>query len=77
MPSSSGSSRQRIQRRPGFSRETNLERRIGVRQERRTILILTNGIRTEIDYFEAVKKEAWIKAGKVTVKFQSGTPADL
>lgn len=76
MPSNSGSSR-RHSRHRNFSRETNLERRTGVRQERLTILILTNGIRTEVDYFEAVKKEPWIKAGKVTVKFQAGTPADV
>lgn len=76
MPASAGSSRRYGQRR-GFSRETNLERRTGVRQERRTILILTNGIRTEVDYFEAVKKEPWIKPGKVTVKFQAGTPTDV
>jgi hypothetical protein len=76
VPSNSGSYKQRTGRRPGFNRETNLERRTSIRRERQTILIVTNGVRTEVDYFEAVKKEPWIKAGKVTVKFQAGTPAD-
>ena len=63
--------------RPGgtsFSRVTNLQRRANTRTERRSVLIITNGIRTEVDYFDALRKEPWITADKLTVKFQSGEP---
>ena len=36
--------------------------------------MVTNGIRTEVDYFDALRKEPWITADKVTVKFESGEP---
>lgn len=74
MPSKSGWS---SDRKVSFSRETNLGRRTAVRNERRTVLILTNGQRTEVDYFEALKAEAWVAADKVTVKFQSGDPNEV
>ena len=64
----------RAHRSTGFKRETELGRPSPSRLERRTILIVTNGSRTEVDYFEAVKKEAWVRAAKVTVKFQAGAP---
>jgi RloB-like protein len=61
-------------RRNGFARETDLRRLSNARQERRTVLIVTNGSRTEVDYFEALKREPWVTAAKVTVKFQPGAP---
>jgi RloB-like protein len=67
----------RTDRRVSFGRETDLRRRSGVRDERRTVLILTNGQRTEVDYFEALKMEPWVTADKVTVKFQSGDPNEV
>jgi hypothetical protein len=60
--------------RGGFSRETDLKRVKEVRYEYRSILVLTNGDSTEIDYFAAVKSEDWITAGKVIVKFENGDP---
>lgn len=76
MPSESGRAG-RSGRKVSFSRETDFRRRSGVRDERRTVLILTNGQRTEVDYFEALKMEPWVTAGKVTVKFQSGDPNEV
>jgi hypothetical protein len=77
VPSKSRRSPGRSDRKVSFSRETNLARRTGVREERRSVLILTNGQRTEVDYFEALKLEHWVTADKVTVKFQSGDPHGL
>lgn len=74
MPSRGGRPGERRDRRGSFSRETDLSRRSAVREERRTVLILTNGQRTEVDYFEAVKREPWVTADKITVKFQPGDP---
>src|SRR5258706_15440369 len=62
-------------RRGGFSRETDLRRLNEIRDEFRSILVLTNGESTEIDYFTAVKSESWISAGKVIVKFENGEPS--
>lgn len=58
----------------GFSRETDLLRRANTRSERRSVLVVTNGFRTEVDYFYALRKEPWVTADKVTVKFESGEP---
>jgi hypothetical protein len=58
----------------GFRRETDLARLANTRTERRSVLIVTNGIRTEVDYFDALRKEPWVTADKVTVKVQSGEP---
>lgn len=74
MPNKSDRATERSGRRAGFKRETDLRRRSGARQERRTVLIVTNGGRTEVDYFEALKREPWVTADKVTVKFQPGAP---
>jgi hypothetical protein len=61
-------------RNSGFRRETDLARRANTRTECRSVLIVTNGVRTEVDYFDALRKEPWVTADKVTVKFQSGEP---
>lgn len=62
------------QRNSGFRRETDLARRANTRTERRSVLIVTNGLRTEADYFDALRQESWVTADKVTVKFQAGEP---
>lgn len=72
---------QRSQRSParriqiGAGRETDLRRRSGVREERTTLLVLTNGANTERQYLNAVKAEPWIGAGKVSVVMENGAPA--
>jgi RloB-like protein len=60
--------------RPAFGRETNLTRASNVREEGRSVLIVTNGVRTEVDYFNGIKTEPWITANKVVVKFEPGEP---
>lgn len=74
MPDKPGRTSRRGSRSSGFRRETDLRRLSGNRQERRTVLIVTNGERTEVDYFEALKKEPWVRVAKVTVKFEAGAP---
>jgi hypothetical protein len=58
-----------------FRRETDLKRDKEVRYEYRSILVLTNGESTEVNYFAAAKSEDWVTAGKVIVKFENGDPA--
>jgi hypothetical protein len=41
------------------------------------VLIVTNGSRTEVDYFEALRAEQWVTADKVKVKFEPGEPAAI
>ena len=74
MPSRSGRTPDRHKRGGGFSRETNLRRGTPTREERRSVLIVTNGSRTEVDYFKALRNEPWITADKVTPKFEAGAP---
>jgi hypothetical protein len=62
-------------RRGRFSRETDLTRLSETRNEFRSVLIVTNGKSTEVNYFTAVKSESWISAGKVVVKFENGEPS--
>ena len=38
------------------------------------MLVVTNGSRTEVDYFEALRDEPWVTADKVKVKFEPGEP---
>ena len=75
MPSRGRSGASTSRRSYGFKRETDLRRDVEVRDELRTILIVTNGERTEFDYFMAVKSELWVNAGRVFVKFEPGAPA--
>lgn len=58
----------------GFRRQTDLRRRPGTRNARRTVIIVSNGTCTEVDYFNALRSEPWITADKVTVKPQRGDP---
>src|SRR5260370_26282585 len=60
--------------RPGFPRETDLTRRVEVLEEGRSVLIVTNGARTEVDYFNVLKGEPWVTATKVIVRFEAGEP---
>lgn len=59
----------------GFKHETDLTRLSNIREEGRSVLIVTNGERTEVDYFNGMKQEPWITATKVIVKFEAGEPA--
>jgi RloB-like protein len=66
-------------RRPyaGFSHRTNLSRPVAVRDQRWTVLILCNGERTEIDYFNGIRSAGLASPGKVMiVKFRNGSPTD-
>lgn len=56
--------------------ETDLSRRSGVREQHRTILILTNGERTEVDYFEGLRHEPWVTV-TLRVKFEGVAPNAL
>jgi RloB-like protein len=67
-------------RRPyvGISHKTSLARTVGTREQRWTVLILSNGERTEVDYFNALKVSGLLGPGKiVTVRFRNGTPYDI
>ncbi|WP_158566301.1 RloB family protein [Micromonospora craterilacus] len=61
----------------GQGRVTNLRRETGIREQRSAILIATNGDKTERDYLNALKKEPWVKPGKVVVVFESGSPEEV
>jgi hypothetical protein len=66
-------------RRPytAVSHRTNLARSADTRDQRWTVLILSNGERTEIDYFNSLKASGFLSPGKiVTAKFRNGTPYD-
>lgn len=43
--------------RPPFPRETDLSRRVAILDEGRSVLIVSNGERTEVDYFNGLKEE--------------------
>ena len=77
MPSKGRTETSASRRGYGFKRETDLRRRKEIRDELRTVLIVTNGERTEFDYFTAVKSEPWVDAGRVFVKFEAGAPAAI
>jgi hypothetical protein len=61
----------------GSGRETDLQRRQGDRAQRRAILIATNGEKTEMKYFNAVKALPWIHAARVAVVFVKGSPGEV
>lgn len=67
-------------RRPyrGFSHRTNLARPVAAREQRWTVLILSNGERTEIDYFNGIRSAGLAGPGKIMiVKFRNGSPVDV
>jgi hypothetical protein len=47
---------------------------VHTREERRSVLIVTNGKDTEFDYFNALREEPWVTADKITPKFINGAP---
>jgi hypothetical protein len=47
---------------------------VHTREERRSVLIVTNGKDTELDYFNALREESWVTADKITPKFINGAP---
>jgi hypothetical protein len=55
--------------------ETDLTRQIDVRRQRETLLVVTNGERTECDYFEGLRKEPWVTV-TLRTKFHRGEPDD-
>jgi hypothetical protein len=55
--------------------ETDLTRQSDVRPQRDTLLVVTNGERTERDYFEALRREPWVVVALRT-KFEGGAPDD-
>jgi hypothetical protein len=48
---------------------------MNTREERWSVLIVTNGSKTDLDYFKALRKEPWVTADKITPKFEAGAPA--
>jgi RloB-like protein len=76
MTSKSGRPRENRQRGRGFRRETSLLRAADTREERWSVVIVTNGKRTEFDYFYGLKNsnEDWTTDRKITPKFVPGDP---
>lgn len=70
------SSRPRRRIQVGEGRETDLQRSLGRREQRRTILVATNGECTEIAYFSALRYEPWISARIVPV-VERGAPLSV
>lgn len=69
---------QRPRKRPtrGVQYETDLTREIDIRSQRRTLLVVTNGERTERDYFDGLKREPWITV-TLRTKIERGTAKDV
>jgi hypothetical protein len=60
----------------GVQYETDLTREIDIRSQRRTLLVVTNGERTERDYFDGLKTEPWITV-TLRTKVERGTAKDV
>jgi hypothetical protein len=67
-----------FQRRPykPVQQETDLTRRIDVRRQRETVLVVTNGERTEYDYFDGLRREPWVVV-TLRTRFLKGAPEDV
>ncbi|WP_089156924.1 RloB family protein [Micromonospora sp. NBS 11-29] len=65
----------RTGRTTGTIRETNLLRRVGVREQRHTVLAVTNGRSTERAYLEALRQEPWLEH-RLVVAVENGSPID-
>jgi hypothetical protein len=63
--------------RVGQGRITDLQRQSGTVEQRSTFLIATNGEKTECDYFQALKREGLIRAGRAVIAFERGSPEDV
>ncbi|WP_434743147.1 RloB family protein [Micromonospora sp. SH-82] len=57
----------------GTIRETDLQRRVGFREQRRTILAVTNGESTERAYLEGLGREPWVRH-RLVVVVEKGSP---
>lgn len=57
------------------TRETDLRRRPGVREQRKTVLAVTNGESTERAYLEALRREPWLRQ-RLVVVVEKGSPID-
>lgn len=55
--------------------ETDLTRKTDVRRQKETLLVITNGERTECDYFEGLRKEPWVTV-TLRTRFHNGEPND-
>lgn len=56
--------------------ETDLTRTSSEREQRRTVLVVTNGSRTEVDYFECLRLEPWVTA-TLRVRYEGVSPNAL
>jgi hypothetical protein len=56
--------------------ETDLTRKSDVRPQRDTLLVVTNGERTERDYFDALRSEPWVVV-VLRTKVERGAPDDV
>ncbi|MFI6824079.1 RloB family protein [Micromonospora sp. NPDC050187] len=61
--------------RASTTRETNLRRRPGIREQRKTVLAVTNGESTERVYLEALGRESWLRH-RLVVVVEKGSPID-
>src|SRR5437868_3480211 len=52
----------------GKDRETSLERRRAYRNSALTVLVVSNGTRTERQYFDALRRGSWGKPFHLTIK---------
>ncbi|MDG4779581.1 RloB family protein [Micromonospora sp. WMMD961] len=59
----------------GATRVTDLRRRVSVREQRRTILAVTNGKSTERGYLEGLRWEPWLEH-RLVVAVETGSPID-
>lgn len=66
-----------VPRSAGRNRETVLGRVVGTIEQRRSMLIATNGRSTEYDYLKALKQESWVVRSRVAVVFEGGSPLEL
>jgi hypothetical protein len=61
----------------GVGRETDLRRRSNQYEQRSSVLIATNGRRTERQYFLGLRQEDWVRAGRISVVYESGSPLEV
>jgi hypothetical protein len=60
----------------GRGRETELRRTTGTVEQRRSILIGTNGKVTEIEYLKGLKSESWVRP-RAAIVFENSAPVEL
>ncbi|WBC04329.1 RloB family protein [Micromonospora sp. WMMA1976] len=63
------------QRKSATNRETDLRRRLPTREQRRTVLVVTNGESTERAYLDGLRRERWL-AHRLVVAVEKGSPVD-